>query len=203
MLKYIRYDLQIIGNFIKPNSKVLDLGCGDGTLLEYLKLTKNVIPYGVEISEKGIEKCIEKGVPVFQGDIDEGLLDYKNNSFDYVILSQTLQVTKKPYKVLMEMLRVGKKCIVSFPNFGYLTIRLYLLFKGRMPKVKFLPYNWYDTPNIHHLTIQDFYIFCKENNIRILKKVFLNFSLKKNKIIKFLPNIFAQYGIFMITKNNK
>ena len=199
MLSFIRYDLKLISDLIEPNSKVLDLGCGDGSLLMYLKKEKNVIPYGVEISEKGIIKCLARGVSVFQGDIDEGLIDYKSNSFDYVILSQTLQVTKRPYYVLKEMLRVGKKCIVSFPNFGCYRIRIYLLFKGRMPKVKFLPYNWYDTPNIHHLTIKDFYDFCKVNNVRILKKIFLSNINKKHRKINFLPNLFAQYAIFLIT----
>ncbi len=201
MLKYIRDDLKVISNLINNNSKVLDLGCGDGSLLYYLKTEKQVIPYGVEISEKGIENCISKGVPVFHGDIDEGLSDYKDKSFDYVILSQTLQVVKKPYKVLREMLRVGKKCIVSFPNFGYFAIRFYLLFNGKMPRVKLLPYNWYDTPNIHHLTIKDFYHFCRDNQIKILKKEFLIFnSLKK---VSLFPNLFARYGIFLITDNKE
>jgi len=201
MLKYIRYDLKLIGDLIEPNSKVLDLGCGDGTLLEYLKKIKNVIPYGVEIEIKNIEKCITKGVPVFQSDIDEGLTDFQDNSFDYVILSQTLQVTKKPYKVLSEMLRVGKKCIISFPNFGYAPIRFYLLLKGKMPKLKFLPYEWYDTPNIHHLTIKDFYKFCNDHNIKIIKKIFLSYFKDKHIKIKLFPNFLAQYGLFVISKH--
>ncbi len=203
MLRLIRHDFKLIESLIEEKSKVLDLGCGDGDLLYYLKLNKKVIPYGVEISEKGIMRCIEKGVSVFQGDIDEGLSDFKSKSFDYVILSQTLQVTKKPYLVLKEMLRVGKKCIVSFPNFGYYRIRFYLLLKGRMPKVKFLPYEWYDTPNIHHLTIKDFYDFCKKNNIKILKRFFSNKIEEKNRLIRLFPNLFAQYGIFLITKDKK
>jgi len=196
----LRYDLQIISDLIKPESKVLDLGCGDGTLLNFLKKEKKINPYGVEISEKELERCIGKGLPVYHGDIDEGLIDYKKNSFDYVILSQTLQVTKKPYKVLKEMLRIGKRCIVSFPNFGYGAIRFYLLFKGKMPRVEYLPYNWYDSPNIHHLTIKDFYDFCEQNNISIIEKIFLSFSKKKYSYIKIWPNLFAQYGIFLITK---
>lgn len=202
MLRYIRYDLKLISDLIEPDTKVLDLGCGDGTLLAYLKEHKNIIPYGVEISIKNIEKCIEKGVAVFHGDIDEGLADYQSNSFDYVILSQTLQVTKKPYKVILEMLRVGKKCIISFPNFGYIVVRLYLLFKGKMPKLKFLPFEWYDTPNIHHLTIKDFKNFCKKNNIKILKEIFINYFGDKHRRIKIFPNLFSQYGIFMISKTD-
>ncbi|MBN1897393.1 MAG: methionine biosynthesis protein MetW [Spirochaetes bacterium] len=196
----LRYDLKAISEMIKPGSKVLDLGCGDGTLLEHLKITKNIIPYGIEISSEDIEKCIARGVPVFMSDIDKGLEDYKSNSFDYVILSQTLQVTKKPYKVLSEMLRVGKRCIISFPNFGYFSIRFFLLFIGRMPKVKILPFNWYDTPNIHHLTIKDFFIFCRKNKIRVLKKIYINFVIKRCLFIKVFPNLFAQHGIFMISK---
>ncbi len=199
MLAYIRYDLKLITDLIEPNSKILDLGCGDGELLAYLKKEKGAIPYGVEISQKGIMNCIRKGVPVFQGDIDEGLKDFKTKSFDYVILSQTLQATKRPYFVLKEMLRVGKKCIVSFPNFGYFKIRMLLLFKGRMPQVKYLPYSWYNTPNIHHLTIKDFYDFTKKNNIKILHKLFPHRSRGKDKIINRFPNFFAQYAIFLIT----
>ncbi len=201
MLNLIRYDLKLITDLIDNKSKVLDLGCGNGDLLSYLKNKKEVIPYGVEISEKGIMNCIKKGVPVFQGDIDEGLKDFRTKSFDYVILSQTLQATKKPYYVLKEMLRVGKKCIVSFPNFGYFRIRFFLLFKGKMPIVKTIPYHWYNTPNIHHLTIKDFYDFCKENNIKILKKLFPHSSRGKDKIINLFPNFFAQHAIFLISKD--
>ena len=130
MISYLRYDFKMIANLVQPETRVLDLGCGDGSLLKYLKDEKEITPYGIEISKQGIEKCIEKGVPVFNGDIDQGLSDYNNNSFEYVVLSQTLQETKKPYNVLKEMVRVGRKGIISFPNFGYFRIRLYLLLKG-------------------------------------------------------------------------
>lgn len=200
MLNYIRQDLNIITKIITPHSKILDLGCGDGTLLNMLKATKNVIPYGIEISEEKIIKCVEKGIPVFQGDIDEGLSDYKDKSFDFVILSLTLQAIKQPLFVINEMLRVGKKCIVSFPNFGYMGLRLYLLFKGRMPRTNYLPYNWYDTPDIHHLTIKDFYQFCKKYNIKIIEKIFLKSKKKRMVNCKLLPGLLANVGIFLITQ---
>ena len=200
MLKLRRQDLNIISDLIEPNTKVLDLGSGDGTLLRMLKDKKKVIPYGIEIDENNLVKCLAKGLPVFQSDIDSGLGEYKKNSFDYVILSQTLQTVKRPYFVIKEMLRVGKKCIVSFPNFGFIGTRLFLLLKGRMPRTKYLAYNWYDTPNIHHLTIKDFYRFCEEFKIKIIKKIFLKNYNDKMKNIKLLPNLLADVSIFVITK---
>ena len=149
----IGYD--IIINEIPEKSRILDLGCGDGTLIQELQQIKKVDGYGVEISAEGVSKCLEKGLYTYQGDIDDGLSDYKENSFDYVILNQTLQNTKKPVYVLAEIMRICKNAIISFPNFGNIKIRFQLLFSGRMPKNRMLPYEWYESPNIHLLSIKD------------------------------------------------
>jgi len=198
---YVFYpDYEKILSVIEPKSKVLDLGCGTGELLQRLINEKNVLGRGVEIDEQNILKCITKGLSVFQGNIDEGLAEYQDNSYDYVILNQTLQVTHKPEFVIKEMLRVGKKAIVSFPNFGHYTIRTKLMFSGKMPKTNTLPFEWYDTPNIRLLTIKDFKSFCAMHSIKILDSACLG---SKGKKISFFmwPNFFAQEGLFIIAYN--
>jgi methionine biosynthesis protein MetW len=196
-IEHIAYDLII--EEVAQGSKVLDLGCGDGTLLQKLRKEKQAAPYGVEISEDGVWHCVEKGLYCYQGDIDEGLADYKDNSFDYVILNQTLQITKRPSYVLNEIMRISKNAIVSFPNFGYYKTRLQLLVKGIMPKNMLLPYEWYETPNIHLLTIQDFQNFCEKHEYPVKKEI--HFSLAssgRSRIIRTFPNIIAQYGFFVL-----
>ncbi len=197
MIQRIGYDL--ITSEILPGTKVLDLGCGDGMLLEQLQSTKQVIPYGVEISEDGVSRCVEKGFYCYQGDIDEGLADYKDNSFDYVILNQTLQITKRPAYVLQEMMRISKNAIVSFPNFGYAKTRLQLLINGTMPKNVLLPYEWYETPNIHLLTIRDFQEFCRSKKFPVKKEYHFSVSsMGESCRIRMFPNIIAQYGFFVL-----
>lgn len=196
-IEHIAYDL--ILEEVAPGSKVLDLGCGDGTLLQKLQEQKQAVPYGVEISEDGVSQCVEKGLYCYQGDIDEGLADYKDNSFDYVILNQTLQITKRPSYVLKEMMRISKNTIVSFPNFGYYKTRMQLLVKGMMPKNLLLPYEWYETPNIHLLTIRDFQIFCEMHGYPVKKEHhFSQTSSGKSRRIGTLPNFIAQYGFFIL-----
>jgi methionine biosynthesis protein MetW len=194
---HIGYDL--IMSEVAPGSKVLDLGCGDGFLLQELQKTKQVTPYGVEISEDGVGQCVEKGLYCYQGDIDEGLADYRDNSFDYVILNQTLQITKRPAYVLQEMLRISKKSIVSFPNFGNIRTRMQLLLKGMMPKNPLLPYEWYETPNIHLLTIKDFQKYCSSHNFPIKQENHFSLSPEGASVItRVLPNLRAQYGFFVL-----
>ncbi len=198
----MRFDLQIIASWIRPGSTVLGLGCGEGELLYHLKTQKKVKETGIEIKEKKIAVCIEKGLSVLQGDINREILDYSDKSFDYCILSQTLQQVYDPEGLIKEMLRVGKKVIVSFPNFGHFKIRLQLLGFGRAPVSKELPYQWYDTPNIRVLTLEDFAIFAGKIGFNIHKKAAIKPGEKsdKGKIITFLPNIFATYGIYKIGK---
>jgi len=193
-----RFDQDIIVSLIPGGSRVLDLGCGNGDLL--IKLKKHGVSEirGVEIDDRCIAVCVRKGLTVFQGDIDEGLDDYDDASFDYIVLNQTLQVVHKPTLVIQEMLRVGNKAIVSFPNFGYFRIRWYILTKGRMPKVDFLPRDWYDTPNIHLSTISDFEAFCRMRNIAIEQLIGLR-SCATGKTVKRFQNLLAQVGIFVIT----
>lgn len=193
------YDL--IANLVETGSSVLDLGCGDGTLLRKLIDEKNVKGKGIEINQDNVIKSIHKGLSVIQGDIDEGLADFSDGEVDYVVLNQTLQSAQKPDYVINEMLRVGKYGIVSFPNFAYWRIRMYLLLKGKMPKSKMLPFEWYDTPNIHLLTVKDFFDYCEQRNIKITKFILT----RRGKVIrsnlkKVFADIFAEEVIFVIQK---
>lgn len=191
----------VITELIEKNSKVLDLGCGDGTLLKMLTTKKSVKGVGVEINQDEVIKAIEKGLSIIQGDIDEGLRQFLDKSYDYVVLNQTLQSTEKPDYVIEEMLRVGKKVIVSFPNFAYWKVRFYLLFKGKMPKSKSLPYEWHDTPNIHLLTVNDFFEFCKKRNIKILSSIYLTKQkARRNILIRTITNLLSEEVIFVISR---
>lgn len=185
----LHLNYSIITDMISSHSTVLDVGCGDGTLMKLLQ-EKNVHSCGIDINQDNIIKCLEKGLSVIQGDIDEGLQGYPDKSYDYVVLNQTLQSTEKPDYVIQEMLRVGKKVVVSFPNFAYWKVRFYLMFCGKMPKSKMLPFEWYNTPNIHLLTIKDFYDFTKRHNFKIEKKMCLTRGKLNNNIFK---NIFDNF----------
>ena len=157
-----RVDLVAISQLVTPGSRVLDIGCGDGELLALLETTRNVDGRGIEISQKGVNECVARGLSVIQGDADSDLVDYPDNAFDFVILSQTIQATRRPRVVVEQMLRIGTRAIVSFPNFGNWRVRAALGFSGRMPVTTSLPYSWYDTPNIHFCTIRDFADLCTE-----------------------------------------
>lgn len=193
-----RVDYELIEEMIAPGSRVLDLGCGDGALLQELVEQKNVVGRGVEINDQRVLECVDRGLAVFHGDLIEGLSYYGDQSFDTVILSQTLQQTLDPRKVLREMLRVGKRAIISFPNFGHWSIRLQLVFTGRMPRTRHLPHQWYDTPNVHLLTVRDFREFAGKEGTRILREVFLN--LGGQRMIPLLENWRASTAIFLLEK---
>lgn len=191
----------IICDLVDEGVSILDLGCGSGDLLKLLKDKKNVKGRGVEINEDNVIKCIEKGLSVFQGNLDEGLKDYQDKSFDYVVLNQTLQCVHRPDYVINEMLRVGYKGVISFPNFAYWRVRLYLGLNGRMPKSSILPFEWYNTPNIHLLTINDFKEFCQERKIRILQEIFMNRAkIKKDFFHNFIPNFYAEEAVFVVQR---
>lgn len=191
----------VITDLVENGAKVLDLGCGNGNLLANLVKEKQVKGLGVEINQECVIASIEKGLSVIKEDIDKGLNGFEDKDYDWVILNQTLQSTEKPDYVIDEMLRVGKKVVVSFPNFAYWKVRFYLFFAGHMPKSKMLPYEWYDTPNIHLLTINDFYKFCKKREIKIEKAVFLTSDrVKKSFITKLFSNFLAEEVIFVIKK---
>ncbi len=184
---------------IEENSRVLDLGCGDGELLHQLMEKKNIYGLGIEINTDEVLKCIKKGVSVIQEDIDEGLDEYHNESYDYVILSETLQTVKRPDYVLNQIVRIGKKAIVSFPNYAHISTRFQIMFLGKTPKTKILPYDWYNTPNIHLLSIKDFKEFCKKNNIKILKEIYFTTNGKKFFTFGF-ENLLAEEAVFVIQK---
>lgn len=189
-----RVDLAVVADLVPAGSRVLDLGCGDGSLLQFLVEKKGVTARGVEISEDGVRQCVAKGLAVDHADLDAGLDDYPDKSFDYVILSQTLQTVYRPELVLSEMLRVGRVGIVTFPNFGFWRIRLQLLLSGRMPKNDYLPYEWYDTPNIHLLTVSDFFDSCRRKAVGVVRALYLN----DGKIVRLWPNLRAKTAIFVI-----
>ena len=196
----MKKEFQIISELIQKNKRVLDVGCGDGILMKYLKDNKNIDTRGLEISKKNVQICISKGLPVIEGDAEKELSQFQEKSFDYVVLSQTLQAFFNHEEVLNQLLRIGKQTIVSIPNFGYWKVRLHLLFKGTMPITKNLPNEWYNTPNLHMCTIQDFVNFCNQKNIKIDKSMCLTNEkiseiTSKNMSYK---NIFSQLGIFLI-----
>ena len=196
----MRYDLQIIASWIDPGSHVLDLGCGNGELLRYLINKKRVTGSGIELKEERVATCIEKGLTVLQGDINEEVPDYPDRTFDYVILSQTLQQVYEPDTLIRAIMRIGKRGIVSFPNFSHWACRWQLLTSGYAPVTKQLPYEWYNTPNIRVITIKDFRKFIYDVGLKILNEVAINTHSQDRygKIIKFLPNVRATYGIFLI-----
>ena len=192
----------LISTLINNNSKVLDIGCGNGSLLKHLEDKKNINGQGIEISHKGVQKCVAKGLSVIQGNADTDLIHFPDNSFDIVILSRTLQATHKPKDVLSEMLRIGKKCIVSIPNFAHWKCRLQILFKGKMPMTESLSNHWYETENIHLCTIKDFIEICKLLNI-FIEEAYTNNNYKIKKLKNpdsFLNNLFSKEGIFVLTK---
>jgi len=195
-----RPDHELIASFIPAGSRVLDLGCGDGELLSILEHSKNCDIRGIEINELYVREAIHNGVPVYHGDMLEGMSFYRDGSFDVVVLSQTLQQTLDPKRVLSEMLRVGSNAIVSFPNFGLLKTRLQLLFSGRMPRHEFLPYTWYETPNVHLCTITDFRELCSKENLIIKNEVFL--SPRGNRLRAWNANWLAGLAIFELTRKH-
>ena len=198
----MKYEFQIITQLIKDKSRVLDVGCGDGELMKYLKENKSVDIRGLEISKSNVRDCISKGLTTIEGDAEKDLIQFPNNSFDYVILSQTLQAFLNPERVINELLRVGKQAIVTIPNFGYWKIRLHLLLKGTMPVTKILPNEWYDTPNLHMCTLKDFVKFCNKNNFNLNKSLALNgnsFSNISNTNLG-SKNLTSDLGIFLIEK---
>ncbi|MCE5252310.1 methionine biosynthesis protein MetW [bacterium] len=196
-----RADRDIIGAIVPEGAHVLDLGCGDGGLLAELTDKKGVAGRGVDINWQSLINAMERGLSVYHGNLDEGLADFPDNAYDYVILNQTLQVITKPRTVIKEMLRVGKCGIVGFPNFGHWHLRLSLLLRGRMPKSRRLPFEWHDTPNIHQLTIKDFKDFCREEDISIIREEY--FMLGKwrwSTLVNPLANVLALTGMFVITR---
>lgn len=196
----MRADLSLIQDWIAPGSRVLDLGCGDGSFLAHLKKTKQVRDCGLEINPTYIQRCLEAGVNVIEQNIDLGLPNFETNSFDTVILAQTLQALHRPDDLIEEMLRVGRNCILTFPNFAYWRHRVSLLLSGRMPKSPYLPYEWYDTPNIHHCTISDFDALCLSKRIKVLNRSVVDEHQRSSMLMRFEPNFFGVNAIYHITR---
>jgi methionine biosynthesis protein MetW len=190
-----RSDFRAIASWIRPDSTVLDLGCGDGTLLRYLNETRNARGYGIDIADANVLACVKNGVNVIQSDLERGLAGFDAGSFDCVILSQTLQAVRRTEEILLEMLRVGREAIVSFPNFGRWDVRLQIAL-GRMPVSPELPYEWYNTPNVHLFTIADFESFCSGHGIRVLERVALN----RGRPVRTLANFFGSLAVYRFEK---
>ncbi len=191
-----KLEYRIILDWIAKGSSVLDLGCQEGELLSLIIKHKNARAHGIEIDEQAIYKCVALGLNVSHQDIDNGLSEYEDETFDYVILNQSLQQVRKPDAVLNESLRVGKEIVIGFPNFAYYKARYQIFFKGKTPVTLSLPYQWYETPNLHFLSISDFVEYCKRRDIKIKRTAFLNGA----SIVRILPNLFAQTGMFLISK---
>ena len=197
----MRADLEIINQWVKSETRVLDLSCGDGTLLKYLQDKKQVNGYGLEIDPQFITQCVAAGANVIEQNLNNGLGNFQDKSFDLVLMTQALQTVRRPDRLLDEMLRVGKESIITFPNFGFWHTRLYLLIKGRMPVSKSLPYTWYNTPNIHLCTFKDFEALCYRKNITILNRRVVDQSHQRDWSSKFFPNLFGEIAIYRVTRN--
>ena len=195
----MRDDLQLISDWIPADASLLDLGCGDGTLLAHLQHHKQIRGYGLEINQDNLAACFEKGVNVLEQDLDEGLGNFQNHRFDYVVMTQALQAVLRPDQILNEMLRVGREAIITFPNFGHWRVRAYLGLKGRMPVSSTLPYEWYNTPNIHLCTVQDFETHCRKSSIRILERQVINRRHRSGLLARLWPNLFGEIAIYRVT----
>jgi len=192
---YLRSDYAIIGELVEPSTRVLDLGCGEGELLAWLRDNKKVDARGVEQSGARAQKAIARGVSVYQGDLETALDDYPDRAFDYVILSQTLQETREPLSVLRGMLRIGARAIVAFPNFGHWRVRMSHLWSGRAPQTELFPHDWYDSPNIHFLTVLDFEALAQKQGWRVERRIFLS----GNRELRMLPNLMAEVAVFLVS----
>ncbi len=200
----LRGDLRLIADMIEPRTRVLDIGCGDGALLAYLAREKSVDARGMELSQSGVNSCVSHGLSVIQGDADRDLEAYPDRAFEFVVLSQTLQATRQPRQVLETLVRIGKRAIVSFPNFGFWRIRLSLMLRGRMPVSELLSHQWYDTPNIHFCTIRDFVVLCDEIGIRIEHSIMLG---RHGRPCGLDPrgkpaNLLAEQGVFVLSRED-
>lgn len=197
----MRADLEIIQQWIPENSRVLDLGCGDGELLAWLKQHKNATGYGLEINADKINACIEKGVNVIEQDLDKGLSNFATDSFDVVVMTQALQVVHYPDRILQEMLRVGRTCIITFPNFGHWRCRWHLATKGQMPVSDFMPYTWYNTPNIHFCTFKDFENLCRQMQMQVLDRLAVDNQHRHHLGNRLWPNMLGEVGIYRVARN--
>lgn len=196
----MRPDLAIIREWIPEGARVLDMGCGDGTLLANLRDTRNVRGYGLEINQEHIARCFENGVNVLEQDIDDGLGNFADKRFDYVLMSQALQAVRRPDRVLAEMLRVGREAIITFPNFGHWRVRGSLFFNGRMPISPTLPWEWYDTPNIHLCTVNDFDRLCRDKGFRVLERIVVDRHHSTGVTTHLWPNLFGEIAIYRVTQ---
>ena len=197
----MRADLRLIGDLVQPGARVLDLGCGDGQLLAWLQANKAVNGYGIEIDDESITRCIAAGVNVLEGDIDERLADFDSDSFDMVLMTETLQNVQQPAEAVEEMLRIAPHCVVTFPNFGNWRCRLHLSFQGRMPVSTLFPHEWYETPNIHLCTFADFETLCRERNIGIRNRLVVDSGYRDHWLMSTFPNLCGTIAIYWLTRN--